>query len=754
LREKPGEVVRRSRSTESPEGSRPGSRERRLFHDAAEDSRPTRGPAAWARREAELGYELAMGQGSTPPLSERLEEVNSASDPASAPASGRASLQREGEEATTAGTGVAGGGDAPQVELQVEGQFEYTVENKVEVQVDAPPEVDPAAARRLLSIQLTPRTARPARVATPRGLTPRYPPPFRGPNDPREAPLETEGLVREVAALVRGLDQGCLRDIARMNSVCKGWRECVHPPARTWLAHPDAVNAMCRLGNERASRGASGQGSCEDSGMDGTDSLVVTACADNIVRVWDVLAPCRSGDDEAGGVPSGGGGAGCHGVGLGRCLTSLGGHHRPVECVAHLPMGGDPAFQGGLEEQRYGGTIVTGGACGYLRLWDIETGQCTRGFEAHMDVGEGANERGGVKSVGTVGSGLVVTGGRLGGVNMWDPRAREPRILAEELPGHTRKSVSCVAGLPGAPGFGFVTGGFDGKIKVWDVRRMGEEKLVRTVSADRNRVTACTVIGGRVGGYLATGGREGVVRVWDMQGGGAREGERPEVAGERRPPFSHVTPDATLGLGSADHSLGWVCAKTVYCHGAGVSAIGDAANSQWFNLQPRDGDGGLLPGLPMPTLLVGGSRSGSVKLLDLNPPQTRNGGDPEGAQGAAESGAAAEAAEDPSQPLAARGRQAIAMLAARMRRQAAAPPKDDSACMGQLICASAAPRPVTNEWRPAFANEASSGGASVASLVGLGVHLDEDSQRVGPRTIAAAVRNDVCVWHMLRPQAL
>lgn len=198
----------------------------------------------------------------------------------------------------------------------------------------------------------------------------------------------------------------------------------------------------------------------------------------------------------------------------------------------------------------------------------LQVGVAVRGFEAHVAEDENVPPQhapppphlgvapavGGVGCVaslgGSVGSGLVASGGRNGAVGIWDPRAPEPRVAV--LPGHMRKNVkqkrrsfcllasalgvhlgmtlgvtlgvilgalrvhlgctsfgiattgplffcsncrclhtraparvqvSCACGVAGGTGAQFVTGGWDGRLRVWDLRMAADDRMVRRARA-------------------------------------------------------------------------------------------------------------------------------------------------------------------------------------------------------------------------------------------------------------------------------
>jgi hypothetical protein len=93
---------------------------------------------------------------------------------------------------------------------------------------------------------------------------------------------------------------------------------------------------------------------------------------------------------------------------------------------------------------------------------------------------------------------------------------------------------------------------------------------------------------------------------------------------------------------------------------------------------------------------------------------------------------------------AARARHASTALAAD-----AAADDDDERCVGVLTFD---PKTLSERHHRGGAGGSGGGQASVSSVCALGTAQDPETGRVGPARVAVAVRSDVCVWHLVRPE--
>jgi hypothetical protein len=243
-------------------------------------------------------------------------------------------------------------------------------------------------------------------------------------------------------------------------------------------------------------------------------------------------------------------------------------------------------------------------------------------------------------------------------------------------------------------------------VRIWDLRGLEDGRLAHAWVADRNRVTACGAYGA---GQLATGGRDGTLRLWAFDSGKSE----------------------------------WRCARTVSAHPGGVLCLDHVSNFDTSRGERASGGGAAGPAR-LPPLVVGGARTGQVKLFHLGdtPPP------PSAAPAAAEGGHAAAPTPEPLGHYA-RAAQAAAALAAAALASVAEPEEVPHATVRYDAVA---PRPVQGSgWAPAWGDEVA-GPAHVAAVASFGLHLTGrgPGRRLMPRTLAAAVRSDVVVWTLPR----
>ena len=193
-------------------------------------------------------------------------------------------------------------------------------------------------------------------------------------------------------------------------------------------------------------------------------AIIVTAGADNLVKVWDAVT--------------------------GRALRSL----RGAEY-------GDGVWDCAISAD--GSVIVAAGDDGVVRMWEAARGAELRAFDA----GTG---RVVVCAVSADGA-LVAWGGSYSGQFMI-AAARHDQPLA--LHGHAQR-VNCCAFSP--DGSCLVTGSDDNTLKLWDVAS-GRE--LRTLRGHGHRVNACTV--SPDGAFIVSASWDFTLKVWDAQSGAER----------------------------------------------------------------------------------------------------------------------------------------------------------------------------------------------------------------------------------------
>ncbi|MCX5379800.1 caspase family protein [Streptomyces sp. NBC_00091] len=180
----------------------------------------------------------------------------------------------------------------------------------------------------------------------------------------------------------------------------------------------------------------------------------------------------------------------------------LGGHDRPVGCVAVGALDGRPI-------------AVTGSEDSTARVWDLTT---QRQIGEPLPVGIPVN----ALAIGELGDYTVaLTGGDDGTVRVWDLSAGQE--YGEPLGGHTNRILSIAMGeVHGRPMV--LTGSSDGTARLWDLQ--DRRQLGRPLAAHRRSVRAVDL--GRLDGrpIALTGGDDKAVHVWDLdevlEGGDAR----------------------------------------------------------------------------------------------------------------------------------------------------------------------------------------------------------------------------------------
>lgn len=232
-----------------------------------------------------------------------------------------------------------------------------------------------------------------------------------------------------------------------------------------------------------------------------------------------------------------------------QCAATLSGHRDYVCCVAVL-----------------GETIlVTGSEDCTLRIWDRESLQCVRTFNGHSDA---------VTCVSLCSDKFMCSGSKDKSVKIWDTDSGE--CLATG-----RLHTKAVQDLAVLTPFSFVSASFDGKLRVWDVdERMGpdpanDSALHAGLKFEGHR-GAVWCVAARGPGEVVSGGDDGKLRVWDVAAGSCLatlEGHKRCVCAVL------VLGGDRLVSGSKDNTVriwetsGWTCTSTLTGHEAYVRGL-------------------------------------------------------------------------------------------------------------------------------------------------------------------------------------
>jgi len=287
---------------------------------------------------------------------------------------------------------------------------------------------------------------------------------------------------------------------------------------------------------------------------------------------------------------------------------------------------------------------------------------------------------------------------------------------------------------------------------------------VHAFVADRHRVTAVSCPGPRT---LITGGREGYLKVWAL--GSARGSEHDNRANdnsqlpEQEEQTAALPPIPPRGGSQPQGANDWTCSLSLKSFDGGVGALDDLSNSAWPNSSDcgpgygtssssNNNSGGGRGRLgQLPPCVAGGAWSGTVKIFNFNqrppplpPPETQRG------QARADA-AARRAAADQVAKAERKARRCSSAVAGPAAAAVLLPPvllpdEKDQKSVGELTF-----DPKTLNSGSGSSSSSSSGQASVSSVCSLGTTQDPETGQVGPARIAAAVRSNVCVWHLERP---
>jgi WD40 repeat protein len=181
--------------------------------------------------------------------------------------------------------------------------------------------------------------------------------------------------------------------------------------------------------------------------------------------------------------------------------------------------------------------VLSAGADGAVRMWDLTGGDRVRTLDAHTDV---------LTSVRVLpGGGHALTAGLDGAVREWDlASGRCVRTL--------RAHVGAVHGLAVTPdGSHALSAGADHTVRVWN---LADGTCSRVLEGHTHRVGSVCVLPD--GGHALTAGLDGVVREWDLSTGACTRVLEMARAGAMRSVC--VTPDGRFALTTRDSADGKV----------------------------------------------------------------------------------------------------------------------------------------------------------------------------------------------------
>ncbi len=140
---------------------------------------------------------------------------------------------------------------------------------------------------------------------------------------------------------------------------------------------------------------------------------------------------------------------------------------------------------------------------GTLRLWEIESGKCTKQFKGHtkdvLSVSFSADNR------------QIVSGSRDRSIKLWNTLGECKYTIQED--GHT-EWVSCVRFSPNQQAPLIVSAGWDKLVKIWS---FGNLKLRTNLTGHTGYLN--TVCISPDGSLCASGGKDGTAMLWDLSEG-------------------------------------------------------------------------------------------------------------------------------------------------------------------------------------------------------------------------------------------
>ncbi|WP_008312329.1 caspase family protein [Leptolyngbya sp. PCC 6406] len=249
----------------------------------------------------------------------------------------------------------------------------------------------------------------------------------------------------------------------------------------------------------------------------------------------------------------------------------------PCEC---LRLQGHNGWVNAVAFSPHGDRMVSGGADGTLRLWDLTGRQIGDSFQGHGDW---------VLAVTFSPQGdAIVSGGADGTLRLWDLAGRQ---LSDPFQGHGA-GIRAVAFSP--QGDAIVSGGADGTLRLWDLTGRQIGKPFR--HGDWVRAVAFSPQGDRI----VSGGKDGTLRLWDL--GGWQIGDPFQGHGDWVLAVAFSPQGDRIASGGGDNTLrlwdlgGRQLGDPFQGHGAGVRAVAFS---------------------PQGDRILSGGRDGTLRLWDL-----------------------------------------------------------------------------------------------------------------------------------------
>lgn len=159
-----------------------------------------------------------------------------------------------------------------------------------------------------------------------------------------------------------------------------------------------------------------------------------------------------------------------------------------------------------------GSLVATAGVDAVARVWDVESGQELLTLEGHAPAqSSGSGLLGGVANVVFTPDGRrIVTGGADGTVRLWNVEDGQPLAVLSK---HQNEMFV----VPSPDGNRLLTAGWDGKVFIWDISpELAAPELALALGHEQPAGGAAFSPDGRL---VAVGGQDGAVRIWDAASG-------------------------------------------------------------------------------------------------------------------------------------------------------------------------------------------------------------------------------------------